>query len=558
MQIIIPLSGFGERFRKAGYTVPKPMIPVDGKPIVCHVVDMFPGETDFLFICNQDHLDTPEYRIRETLSAYCPTGTIVGIPPHKLGPVYAAWCVKDLIKRDIPTLLNYCDFTCYWDWEAFKRFAEKTQCDGAIPSYRYFHPHLLGSTYYAYQREQNGWVRAIQEKQPYTDTPMNEYASSGAYYFGSGQKMLDYFEQTIAREDLQVKGEFYASMVYRPMLEQGQKIAVYDLQHFMQWGTPQDLAEYIRWSDTFRALMEKRFAAHATNPGLGAVVVPMAGLGQRFADRGWTTVKPLIPVSGKPMVVRAASDMPAADEHVFVLRRDLPGLDEIQQSILQAFPHAKFVVLEKLTDGQARTALAGVAHVDQDKPVTIGACDNGMLYDRDAYAKLLADPETDVIVWVMRGHPGAIRNPKQYGWVDEQDGLVKGVSVKVSLGDPAKDASIIGTFTFKRAEDFVRSAERMIAREARVNNEFYIDMAINDAVALGLKCRILEVDHYIGWGTPDDLLTFEYWQSCLDKWASHPYRLELDSRVNPEAITALREKYKKRTQGLPGELPSIL
>ena len=558
MQIIIPMSGFGERFRKAGYTVPKPMIPVDGKPIVCHVVDMFPGETDFLFICNQDHLDTPEYRIRETLSAYCPTGTIVGIPPHKLGPVYAAWCVKDLIKRDIPTLLNYCDFTCYWDWEAFKRFAEKTQCDGASPSYRYFHPHLLGSTYYAYQREQNGWVRAIQEKQPYTDTPMNEYASSGAYYFGSGQKMLDYFEQTIDREDLQVKGEFYASMVYRPMLEQGQKIAVYDLQHFMQWGTPQDLAEYIRWSDTFRALIDPRFAAHATNPGLGAVVVPMAGLGQRFADRGWTTVKPLISVSGKPMVVRAASDMPAADEHVFVLRRDLPGLDEIQQSILQAFPHAKFVVLEKLTDGQARTALAGVAHVDQDKPVTIGACDNGMLYDRDAYAKLLADPETDVIVWVMRGHPGAIRNPKQYGWVDEQDGLVKGVSVKVSLGDPAKDASIIGTFTFKRAEDFVRSAERMIAREARVNNEFYIDMAINDAVALGLKCRILEVHHYIGWGTPDDLLTFEYWQSCLDKWASHPYRLELDSRVNPEAITALREKYKKRTPGLPGELPSIL
>ena len=161
MQIIIPMSGFGERFRKAGYTVPKPMIPVDGKPIVCHVVDMFPGETDFLFICNQDHLDAPGYRIRETLSAYCPTGAIVGIPPHKLGPVYAAWCMKDLIKRDVPTVLNYCDFTCYWDWDSFKQFAAQTQCDGAIPSYRYFHPHLLGSTYYAYQREQNGWVRAI-------------------------------------------------------------------------------------------------------------------------------------------------------------------------------------------------------------------------------------------------------------------------------------------------------------------------------------------------------------------------------------------------------------
>ena len=78
-------------------------------------------------------------------------------------------------------------------------------------------------------------------------------------------------------------------------------------------------------------------------------------------------------------------------------------------------------------------------------------------------------------------------------------------------------------------------------------------MAINDAVALGLKCRIVQVDHYIGWGTPDDLLTFEYWQSCFDKWQSHPYKLELDSRVNPQAIAELREKYKKVTPELPGE-----
>ena len=545
------MSGFGERFRKAGYTVPKPMIPVDGKPIVAHVVDMFPGESDFLFICNQDHLDNPEYAIRETLTKYCPTGTVVGIPPHKLGPVYAAWCVADLIRRDVPVVLNYCDFTCYWDWEEFKKFTAETACDGAIPSYRYFHPHLLGSTYYAYQQEAYGWVQAIQEKQPYTSTPMNEYASSGTYYFRTGQKMLDYVQRTMERDDLKVNGEYYASMVYRPMLEDGQRIAIYDLQHFMQWGTPHDLAEYVRWSNVFAALVDSKFAAHAVTPGPGSVVVPMAGLGQRFADRGWTTVKPLIPVSGKPMVVQAASDMPAADQHVFVLRQDLLGLAEIQVGVLQAFPHAGFVVLEKLTDGQARTALAGVEHVDPTKPVTIGACDNGMLYDRTAYAKLLAGHETDVIVWVMRGHPGAVRNPQQYGWVEEIDGLVKAVSVKVPLANPVTDPSIIGTFTFMRASDYTRATDRMIARSARVNNEFYIDMAINDAVALGLRCRILEVDHYIGWGTPDDLLTFEYWQSCFDKWDTHPYKLELDSRVDPSAIPELREKYRKCVPPLP-------
>ena len=552
MQIIIPMSGFGERFRKAGYSVPKPMILVEGKPIVCHVVDMFPGETDFLFICNQDHLDTPEFAMRETLLNYCPSGTIVGIPPHKLGPVYAAWCAADFIHRDVPVVLNYCDFTCYWDWENFRQFTAETACDGAIPSYRNFHPHLLGSTYYAYQQESNGWVRDIQEKQPYTNTPMNEYASSGTYYFRSGQKMLDYAQRTMQRDDLQVNGEYYASMVYRPMLEDKQRVAVYDLQHFMQWGTPHDLAEYVRWSNIFRALVDPHFAAHAVTPGAGSVVVPMAGLGQRFADRGWTTVKPLIAVSGKPMVVQAASDMPPADQHVFVLRQDLPGLAQIQMGILQAFPHAGLVMLEKLTDGQACTALAGVEHIDPQMPVTIGACDNGMLYDRTAYMKLLEDIETDVIVWVMRGHPGAIRSPQQFGWVEEIDGKVKRVSVKVPLTNPATDPSIIGTFTFKRAADYTAATNRMIDRDARVNGEFYIDMAINDALALGLNCRILEVDHYIGWGTPDDLLTFEYWQSCFDKWETHPYKLELDSRVDPAAIEELRKRYAKRVPELPG------
>ena len=50
MQIVIPMSGYGERFRAAGYTVPKPLIEIDGKPIIEYVVGMFPGENDFLFI----------------------------------------------------------------------------------------------------------------------------------------------------------------------------------------------------------------------------------------------------------------------------------------------------------------------------------------------------------------------------------------------------------------------------------------------------------------------------------------------------------------------------
>ena len=136
MQIIIPMSGFGERFRRAGYTVPKPLIEIDGKPIIAHVIDMFPGELDFIFICNQDHLNNPDYRMEEILRQYCPTGRVVGIPAHKLGPIHAVRQVEHLIDPDRPVVVNYCDFTCYWDYAHFRRFVQETKCDGAIPAYR--------------------------------------------------------------------------------------------------------------------------------------------------------------------------------------------------------------------------------------------------------------------------------------------------------------------------------------------------------------------------------------------------------------------------------------
>ncbi len=128
------MSGFGERFRRANYTVPKPLIEIDGKPIIGHVIDMFPGEHDFLFICNNDHLQCAEYRMKEILREHCPTGRIVGIPPHKLGPIHAVRQVEHLIDPARPVVVNYCDFTCYWDWENFKKFVALTGCAGAIPA----------------------------------------------------------------------------------------------------------------------------------------------------------------------------------------------------------------------------------------------------------------------------------------------------------------------------------------------------------------------------------------------------------------------------------------
>ena len=546
MQIVIPMSGFGERFRKAGYKTPKPLIEIDGKPVIAYVVDMFPGEVDFIFICNQDHLDAPEYRMESILRECCPSGKIIGIAPHKLGPIHAILQIEHLIDPVEPVVVNYCDFTCYWDWPHFKIFVEVTDCVGCIPAYKGFHPHTLGSTNYAYMQESNGWLLDIQEKQPYTANRMDEYASSGSYYFSRGGTMLDAFRQAVEQK-LNVGGEYYVSLAYKPLLAAGQPVAVYNLQHFMQWGTPDDVAEYRNWSSAFRQLLAP--VGKPLKPA-GSLVMPMAGLGLRFQSDGYSLTKPLIQVSGKPMVAQAAHDLPPSLQHAFVLRSDMPGYAEITTELKSIYSNAVVESIPSVTDGQACTALIGLDALERRPqsapgPITFGACDNGALYNAQAFEKLAHNPDIDVIVWGVRGHANAIRHPSMFGWIDAaEDGRIHRISVKAPLASPSTDPIVLGTFTFRQAADFHTSVKRLLGRNGRINNEFYIDAAINDAIELGLRCYLFEVDSFLSWGTPDDLRTFEYWQSCFHKWAGHPYTLEQDARIPPEAVPDLTRHYK--------------
>lgn len=555
MQIVIPMSGFGERFRRAGYNVPKPLIKIDGKPVIAHVIDMFPGEKDFLFICNNEHLENPDYRMQEILLKYCPTGRVIGIPPHKLGPIHAVRQVEHLIDPDQPTVVNYCDFTCYWDWQHFKRFVAACACDGSIPAYKGFHPHTLGTTNYAYMREQDGWVQDIQEKQPYTDNRMEEYASSGTYYFASGQLMSDAFRITM-EQGINVNGEYYVSLAYKAMLHKKRAITVYPLQHFMQWGTPEDVAEYNGWSAAFKRLATPRQAALDSK---GTLVVPMAGLGQRFTKEGYSVTKPLIPVSGRPMVMQAVNDLPPAQHHAFVLRHDMAGHQESARTIGETYPGAVIETIPNVTEGQACTALIGLDALGRRigevlGPVTFGACDNGALYSVEAFRKLVEDPDVDVIVWGARGHANAVRHPQMFGWIDAaSDGRIKRISVKSPLGTPASDPIVLGTFTFKRAADFSKAVNRLISKNGRINGEFYIDSCINDAIDFGLRCHLFEVDNFLSWGTPNDLRTFEYWQSCFHKWSGHPYRLAQDGRIPSSAVSELEERYRAIVPDALGE-----
>ena len=367
---------------------------------------------------------------------------------------------------------------------------------------------------------------------------MAEYASDGTYYFRKGSFVKKYFSRLMER-DINLKGEYYVSLVYNLLAEDGLKVSIYEVQHMLQWGTPEDLEQYVQWSDYFRRLAGPRKEMPSRDGQIN--LIPLAGRGSRFAKEGYDDPKPLIPVSGKPMVVQAASCLPPAGRNIFVCLSEHLERYPLREAISGAYPGAKIVGIDRVTQGQAETCLIGLDGEDSEAPLLIAACDNGMLYDAESCGRLLGDASVDAFVWTFRHHPSGVRNPEMYGWV-ELDGKdnVKRVSVKKAVSDnPYEDHAIVGTFYFRKARYFRDAYDMLVKRDIRVNGEYYVDSLANLLVEMGLKVKVFEIESYICWGTPDDLRTFEYWQSFFHKCAWHPYRLENDPReVQPTAMQA--------------------
>lgn len=249
MQIIIPMAGMSQRFLNAGYRLPKTLLQIEGKTIIEHIVNKFSEEDKFIFICRKDQLE--KTHMREVLHKIKPDGKIIEIEGHKLGPSFALNQIKDEISNTEPVIVNYCDFNWSWDYKKFKEYVNKTNCDGCVIGYTGFHPHLLhGNLYAGIKADEDGNVSEIKEKHRFTDSPMDTIHSSGTYYFKTGAIMKKYVAQQIDEKN-KVNGEFYTSSTYEHLLNDGLQVTTFPVNKFMQWGTPEDLKEYLDWSNAF-------------------------------------------------------------------------------------------------------------------------------------------------------------------------------------------------------------------------------------------------------------------------------------------------------------------
>ena len=543
MNVIIPMTGYGSRFVAAGYQELKPFIRVMGRPVIEWIVkDMYPADVNIIFVCRGEHLMKDAF-MRERLLLLAPEAKIVSIEDWvKKGPVYDVLrgyrelLAQQAIDAQEPCIINYCDFYMQWDYAAFAKEAAERGCDGAVPCYSGFHPNLLPEkNYYAscLTDAQDDLIE-IREKYSFEKDKTKAKHSPGVYYFAGGAVMEKYCQILTEHEECAINGEYYASLPYNFMVQDGLKVWVpVNVEYFCQWGTPEDMQEFVYWTDLIRKSEAAQHTGGAESPGAeegmpGRILIPMAGAGQRFADAGYTVHKPAIMTvdrttgQEKPMVVCATKDLPgvAADgSNVIYVDRNFHKTDSVEDAIRAWYPQAAFITVDHLTEGQACTCMLAEPYLDPEQPLLIAGCDNGMDIDRDAFDALTK--ECDCIVFTYRHNEAVLANPNAYGWmIADADGNITGTSIKKAISDrPMEDPAVVATFWFRRAAVFIEATKKMIAENDRINGEFYVDQTVKHVLDLGYRAKIFDIDRYVGWGTPADYegyqKTWNYFKAFL-------------------------------------------
>lgn len=235
------------------------------------------------------------------------------------------------------------------------------------------------------------------------------------------------------------------------------------------------------------------------------IVVPMAGLGSRFAKAGYQDPKPLIPVHGIPMIRVVLENLRPACAHRFIIicqrsHAEGYGLDTL---LREWVPGVEIVQLDGLTEGAACTVLTARQFIDNDQPLMIANCDQFVDIDINDYLAVQDQRGLDGLIMTMTAD-----DPK-WSFVALNDASeVQHVVEKQVISNEAT----VGIYNFARGADFVRGAEAMIADNERVNNEFYVAPVYNRLIATGARIGIYNIgaerDGMYGLGIPDDLTDF--------------------------------------------------
>lgn len=233
------------------------------------------------------------------------------------------------------------------------------------------------------------------------------------------------------------------------------------------------------------------------------VLIPMAGAGSRFAQAGYSFPKPLIAVKNlndKPMIQVIVENLNIDARHTFIVRDEHNGKYNLKQLLNVISPNCNIVSINNLTEGAACTTLLAKDLINNDEPLLIANSDQFVEWDSNEFMYSMMDSGIDGgILTFNNSHP-------KWSYVrQDANGFVTEVKEKQVISNEAT----VGIYYWRRGSDYVKYAEQMIAKNMRVNNEFYVAPVYNEAIADGKKIKIFHIEKMWGLGTPEDLTYFQ-------------------------------------------------
>jgi NDP-sugar pyrophosphorylase family protein len=235
------------------------------------------------------------------------------------------------------------------------------------------------------------------------------------------------------------------------------------------------------------------------------IVVPMAGLGERFLAAGYPIPKPLIPVHGIPMIEIVVNNLRPRRPHrfVFICQEEHNRQHGLRHFLQSLAPRSEVVCIDGPTEGAACTVLKARELINSEEPLMIANCDQWINSSIDAYLSAFDRSGCDGFIMTMTS-----RSPKWSFVKRNASGSVVAVVEKQVVSDEAT----VGIYNFSMGSDFVDAAEAMINSDTRVNNEFYVAPVYTRLIAWGRRIETYSIGTdgagMHGLGTPADLQCF--------------------------------------------------
>jgi dTDP-glucose pyrophosphorylase len=227
------MAGAGTRFQQAGHTFPKPLIDVNGKPMIQVVVDNINIDANYIFVVQKEHRE--KYNLDALLKLITPKCTIVEVDGITEGAACTTLLAKEFINNDEPLLMANSDQFAEWDSNEFMYKMNEQNVDGGIVTFKATHPKWSFA-----KVDEYGYVTEVAEK-----NPISTDATVGIYYWTKGSDYVKYAEEMIAN-NIRTNNEFYVCPVFNQAINDGKKIKSFNIEKMWGLGTPEDLKHYIQ------------------------------------------------------------------------------------------------------------------------------------------------------------------------------------------------------------------------------------------------------------------------------------------------------------------------